>query len=262
MRSSRSGKAEHAQAPAWLTERPYAHRGLHGPGRLENSRAAFEAAIGAGFGIELDVQVSRDGRAMVIHDADLSRLTGDRGLVAERDWAELRRVALNGTTETIPDLDEILDLIGGRCPLLIEVKTGRRSARALCRDISARLSSYRGDAAIMSFNPQIGSWFARNAPQITRGLVVTERNRKGIRGKVERRLALWRSRAQFLAYDIKSLPSPMAAAARSSGLALLTWTVANAHDEEAAAIYADQIIHELAQRGSTRRIPSDSAERQ
>jgi glycerophosphoryl diester phosphodiesterase len=261
MRSSRSSKAE--QAPAWLTERPYAHRGLHGPSRLENSRAAFEAAIGAGFGIELDVQVSRDGRAMVIHDGDLDRLTVGSGRVADLDSADLRRITLKGMGETVPALDEILDLIAGRCPLLIEVKSGRHSARTLCRDIRARLSAYQGQVAIMSFNPQVSRWFAGNAPHIARGLVMTEKNRKGVRGKIERLLALWRSRAQFLAYDIRCLPSPLAAAARSRGLALLTWTVANARDEEAASIYADQIIHELPQRGSIGyRSPAQPAERQ
>lgn len=247
MRSSPSNKADTTRRPAWLTARPYAHRGLHGPGKLENSRAAFEAAIAAGFGIELDVQISRDGRAMVIHDAELGRLTEVEGRLADRDRAELKRIKLRHSDETIPDLEEILALIGGRCPLLIEVKTRRGREAPLCRDIKRCLSAYSGDAAIMSFNPEIGRWFSDRSPDIVRGLVVTERDKGRFRGKVERHWSLWRSRADFLAYDIRDLPSPFAKSARARGLPLLTWTVANRRDEEAAFAYADQIIHELPQ---------------
>jgi glycerophosphoryl diester phosphodiesterase len=97
----------------------------------------------------------------------------------------------------------------------------------------------------MSFNPEVGRWFERHAPRYIRGLVVTESGKGGLKGKIERRFALWRSGADFLAYDIRDLPSPFAAAARSRGLPLLTWTVASRRDEEAAFAFADQIIHEL-----------------
>lgn len=245
MRSSLSGKADPARRPEWLTAKPYAHRGLHGRGRLENSRAAFEAAIRAGFGIELDVQASRDGRALVIHDSELDRLTEARGRIADRNWSDLRQIRLRGTQETIPALAEILPLVGGRCSLLIEVKADRWQVAALCRDIKHSLDEYAGAAAIMSFNPEVGRWLAIHAPHIVRGLVVTESGKGRIRGRIERIFALWRSRADFLAYDIRDLPSPFANAARSRGLPLLTWTVANRRDEEAAFAYADQIIHEL-----------------
>ncbi|HEY0625140.1 MAG TPA: glycerophosphodiester phosphodiesterase family protein [Allosphingosinicella sp.] len=243
MRSSRSVRPDLAR----LIERPFAHRGLHGPGRLENSRAAFEAAIEAGFGIELDVQLSRDGEAMVFHDYALDRLTGEAGAVIERSAAELQRLMLKGMDETIPTLGEVLRLIAGRCGLLIEVKAPRRHAAKLSAAVNRALQGHGGEAAVMSFNPEVGRWFSRNAPDVKRGLVVTEENKRGLRGRVERAFSLWRSRANFLAYDIRDLPSPFAAATRARGLPVLTWTVRNRRDEERASVYADQIIHELPQ---------------
>lgn len=245
MRSSRSARADEARRPGWLTAIPYAHRGLHGAGAVENSRAAFEAAIAAGQGIECDVQLTCDGEAVVFHDYDLGRLTGERGAVADRTLAQLKRVKLSGQDETIPSLAEMLHLVGGRVPLLIEIKARRTAAAPLCVAVSAVLGSYRGPAAVMSFNPQAGAWFARGAPHVTRGLVVTEQEKRGARGAIERRLTLWRARPDFLAYDVRDLPSHFASAQRARGLPVLTWTVRSRRDEETASANADQIIHEL-----------------
>ena len=226
-----------------LIARPFAHRGLHGDGRIENSRAAFSAAIAAGHGIELDVQASADGEAMVFHDADLARLADARGALAAWRAAELERFRLNGSEETIPTLREILALIGGRVPLLIEVKSPRRAVAPLCRSVAAALAGYTGPVGEMSFNPEVGRWFARHAPERLRGLVVTEQG-KGLRGFAVRPLALWRSRADFLAYDIRDLPSRFAAAQRAKGMPVLTWTVRSLADRARAAEYASQIIYE------------------
>ena len=177
MPSSPSREAELAQ----LIARPFAHRGLHGDGRIENSRAAFEAAIAAGSGIELDVQASADGQAIVIHDYDLERLTEGSGGVRSLPAAELARIRLRESDETIPTLAEILALVGGRAALLIEVKSPDRRVAALCRAVSSALSGYKGPVAVMSFNPEIGRWLALHAPERLRGLVVTE-EKKGLRG--------------------------------------------------------------------------------
>jgi glycerophosphoryl diester phosphodiesterase len=226
-----------------LIARPFAHRGLHGPGRIENSRAAFAAAIAAGSGVELDVQASADGQAMVFHDADLTRLADARGALAAWSAAELGRFGLKGSDETIPTLVEILALIGGRAPLLIEVKSPKLAVGALCRSVAAALQSYIGAVGVMSFNPEVGAWFARHAPARLRGLVVTEQG-KGLKGLVERPLALWRSRADFLAYDIRDLPSRFADAQRARGMPVLTWTVRSLADRARAAEHASQIIYE------------------
>ena len=227
-----------------LTLLPYAHRGLHGGGRIENSRAAFEAAIAEGNGIELDVQASRDGQAMVFHDEDLNRLTGEAGPLAMRSARQLERVRLRGLEETIPTLSEILDLIGTRAPLLIELKSRDREVDALCRSVADSLQGHRGFAAVMSFNPEVGRWFCRHAPEVIRGLVVTERDKKDFKGSIERLFAFRRSRAQFLAYDIRDLPSRFAASARRRGHPVLTWTVRTLADTLLAGEHADQIIYE------------------
>ncbi|HEY5711023.1 MAG TPA: glycerophosphodiester phosphodiesterase family protein [Allosphingosinicella sp.] len=227
-----------------LIARPFAHRGLHGDGRIENSRAAFEAAIAAGHGIELDVQASLDGEAMVFHDYDLGRLAEGEGKLAAMTAAELGRIALKGSDETIPTLREVLSLIGGKAPLLIEVKSPGREIGALSRSVAAALTSYIGPVAVMSFNPEVGRWFARNAPDVLRGLVVTEAGKRW-RGALTRQFALWRSRAEFLAYDIRDLPSSFAGAQRLKGLPVLTWTCRTVADRARAAEHADQIIYEV-----------------
>ena len=228
---------------AALIARPFAHRGLHGGGRIENSRGAFAAAIAEGHGIELDVQVSRDARALVIHDYQLDRLTEGIGPICGMVAAELERIRLRNSDETIPSLPEVLELVGGRAPLLIEVKSPGRRVDALSGAVRDALIGYEGPVAVMSFNPEIGHWFARNAPDVLRGLVVTEAGRKW-RGTIARHLALWRSRPDFLAYDIRDLPSRFAARQRARGLPTLTWTCRSDADRARAAEHADQIIYE------------------
>jgi glycerophosphoryl diester phosphodiesterase len=240
MRSSKSARIELDR----LTALPFAHRGLHGAARIENSRAAFEAAIAAGHGIELDVQASRDGEAFVFHDYELDRLTGEQGGVAGRTARELSKIMLLGTGEPLPTLTEILRLVAGRVPLLIEVKAPDRRVARLCLAVFRALEGYRGPVGIMSFNPEVPRWFATHAPRVLRGLVVTENGRKGLRGRAERRLAFWRAGAQFLAYDIRDLPSRFAAARRKSGIPVTTWTVRTPEERERAALHADQIIYE------------------
>jgi glycerophosphoryl diester phosphodiesterase len=233
-----------AKRVAFLSGQPFAHRGLHGHGRIENSRAAFRAAIEAGHGIECDVQASRDGEVFVFHDYVLDRLTDAAGLVSERQAWELDAIGLTGTDETLPRLSEILALVAGRAPLLIEVKTKARRAGPFCLAIRRVLEGYGGPVAIMSFNPEVARWFALHAPGVVRGLVVTEEDKRGFRGRIERHWSLWRARPDFLAYDIRDLPSRFATAQRSRGIPVLTWTVRTQAQEETARRHADQIIHE------------------
>ncbi|HEX8574053.1 MAG TPA: glycerophosphodiester phosphodiesterase family protein [Allosphingosinicella sp.] len=240
MPSSRSRRAELERLGAV----PFAHRGLHGGGRVENSGGAIAAAAAQGFGVELDVRLSSDGEAMVFHDSDLDRLTIEQGPVSARTAAQLQSIRLHVGDEAMPRLAEALAMIAGRVPLLIEVKAPGRRVASLCRAVAGALERYEGPVGVMSFNPQVGGWFARHSPAVLRGLVVTEHGRRGLRGRIERPLALWRSRADFLAYDIRDLPSRFAAAARSSGMPVYTWTVRSEADRERAAANADQIIFE------------------
>lgn len=225
---------------AELFAKPFAHRGLHGAGVTENSRAAFRAAIQAGHGIELDVQVSGDDEAIVFHDYELARLTDGSGELAEMSAAALGAIPLKGEREGLPTLAEILALIDGRAPLLIEVKSPGRRVGALSGAVAHALDSYIGPVAVMSFNPGVPRWFARHRPEVLRGLVVTEEG-KPQRNRLKLRLSLWWSRADFLAYDIRDLPSRFAA---GSGLPVGTWTVRTEAQRETAASHADQIIYE------------------
>ena len=242
MPSSPSRRAELER----LFARPFAHRGLHGPGRIENSRAAFRAAIDAGHGIELDVRASGAGAVYVFHDEALERLTGTAGTFSALDPDALGALRLTGCDEPVPSLSEALELIGGQVPLLIEVKAPQRRVASLCAGIEAALAGYAGPVGVMSFNPEVGRWFAAHAPQRLRGLVVTEQGKKGLRGRVERALSLRRAGADFLAYDIRDLPSAFAAKARARGLPVGAWTVRTPDERARAAAHADQIIYEAA----------------
>ncbi len=229
---------------AFLKAQPYAHRGLHGGGTIENSRAAFRAAMALGHGIELDVQAARDGEAMVFHDATLERLTSSTGDVAAHTPAELAQIALRGTSETIAQLPEILSIIAAQVPVLIEIKVKGQRVAPLCLSVRRALEGYRGEAAVMSFNPLVSAWFAEHATRIVRGLVVTEEEKRGAKGTIERWASMAKAKPDFLAYDVRDLPSKFAAAARSRGLPVLTWTVRNADAEQRAFAHADEAIYE------------------
>lgn len=231
----------------WLGAGAYAHRGLHGPGVPENSPAAFAEAIARGMGIECDVQRSLDGQAMVFHDAELDRLTAQSGPLAQRSAAELGAIVLAGGTDTIPSLRQLLDQVAGQVPLLIEIKSPRESRNrvgATCLAVRRVLEGYLGHHAIMSFDPRVVRWFADHSPLTVRGLVVTEQDDTALPGRIRRRLSLWHARPDFLAYDIRDLPSRFAAAQRARGLPLLTWTVRSAELRQRAAAHADAPIAE------------------
>jgi len=229
----------------WLREWRYAHRGLHGPRVVENSPAAFDLALKAGLGIECDIQRSMDGRAMVFHDWALDRLTGEAGQLANRSATSLSAIPLAGSSDTIPTLDAVLDQVRGRVPLLIEIKSKRDKRIApVCLAVRRALEGYRGLHAVMSFDPRVPRWFGAHSPRTVRGLVVTEEGKRGLKGQWERHSALWHARPDFLAYDVRDLPSDFAAMQRARGLPVLTWTVRSAELTAVAAVHADGPIAE------------------
>ena len=251
MRSSPSALLDGLIAPApperrvaFLKSAAFAHRGLHGRGIVENSRAAFTAAIAGGHGIECDVQASRDGVVYVFHDDRLDRLTVEIGAIGGPPAAALDAMLLKGSKEVLPRFTDMLALVAGRAPLLIELKAPSGAVAPLCMAVRRALEGYGGVAAVMSLDPQVGRWFATHAPRIVRGLVVSELHRAGWRARLDRHLALWRARPDFLAWDIRDLPSRFAAAQRERGLPVLAWTVRDAAAERRALAYADQIIFE------------------
>lgn len=232
---------------AFLKGQPYAHRGLHGNGVLENSPAAFEAAIKLGHGIECDVQAAEDGRAFVFHDYELDRLTERSGLIGNLRSEDIDQIDLRDGHGKIPRLRETLEQIAGRVPVLIEIKSRNRRVGPLCLSVRRALEGYGGKAAIMSFNPLVSAWFRSNAEHLVRGLVVTEEHGKNWRGRIARHRNLWIAKPDFLAYDIRDLPSRFAASQRGRGLPIVSWTVRSAEQEKIASLYADEPVYELPQ---------------
>ena len=150
----------------------YAHRGLHGGGIPENSLAAFEKACQTGVGIELDVQLSRDGTVMVFHDYTLLRMTGQEGRLCELDAFELSSLRLADSDQTIPTFEQVLTLVAGRVPLLVELK-GEDLNIALCEKVAAQLAAYRGAYCVESFNPLLLRGIRPYLPQVYAGLLYT-----------------------------------------------------------------------------------------
>lgn len=236
---------------AFLLEKPFAHRGLHGGRVVENSLEAFDRAMAAGHGIELDVQLTADGDAVVFHDATLDRLCGRPIRVDACTRADLAQIALTGTQETIHSLHDVLRHIDGRVPVLIEVKTPQKHMGFLCQAVRHALEGYVGPVAVMAFHPEIVRWFRVQAPYIVRGLVVSDEKYKRMRFAALKRwvaqaLSMMRAHPDFLAYDIKSLPSPLSRNVRQLGLPLLSWTVRSPEERARALDCADQIIYEVA----------------
>lgn len=150
----------------------YAHRGLHSDTVPENSLEAFELACRAGHGIELDVQLSRDGEVMVFHDYTLVRMTGDDRMLCELDAAELRQLKLKGTEQRIPTFSEVLELIDGRVPILVELK-GENFDTSLCPKVAELLNGYNGSFCIESFNPLLVKQMRELFPEVFCGLLYT-----------------------------------------------------------------------------------------
>ena len=232
-------------APDWLTRHTYAHRGLHSDDVPENSLAAAQAAIAAGFGIECDVQMSADGVAMVFHDWELDRLTGQSGAFAARTAEELCQISLGQTGQRIWTLADLLELIDGQVPLLIEVKSQPDFAiEQACAAIAREIASYTGPLAVMSFDPRMGEWFAEHAPAHPRGLVTTDVLDLGFLSAWREPQAIERARPDFLACDIRDLPNAITDLWRGAGRPLLSWTVRSLELRERVRMHADAPIAE------------------
>lgn len=243
--------------PPEFLRAPIAHRAYHDAddGRAENSPAAIEAAIAAGYGIEIDVQLTSDGVAVVFHDYGLSRLTGEKGQVRERTAEELARMPLSAGGGTIPTLAQCLDLVAGRVPLLVEIKDQDGgmgpNIGALERAVAIDLASYEGPVAVMSFNPHSMDALCNLAPTVPRGLTTSSwvpRNWSGVAVEVCERLRgipdFDRVGASFISHEVGDLGRPRVAELKDQGVPVLCWTVRSPKAEAEARRVADNITFE------------------
>lgn len=239
----------------WLTAQPFAHRGLHdqAAGVVENTATAFKGAISAGYGIECDLQISADGEAMVHHDDALGRLTEGAGPLATKTSAELKDVRFKNTSDRMLSLPELCDLVAGRAPLLLELKSRFDGDMRLIERSVSVLAHYSGPNAVMSFDPDVIESARCLAPTQPRGIVAEHRyaaaewsNLSLARRLMLRHLLhLPRTRPHFVAYSVRDLPNPAAAVARHVlRLPFLAWTIRTQNERESARRYADQIIFE------------------
>ena len=238
----------------WLTARPIAHRGLHDAGRgvIENTASAFDAAIAGNFGIETDVQLSRDGEAMVHHDDVLGRLTDGSGPLAALTAAELARVPYRATTDRMMTLGALCEHVAGRVPLVVEIKSRfERDDRLVARAVEV-LKSYAGPLVAMSFDPHPVTCLRHMAPTLARG-IVTERHftdAEWVSLSAWQRISMAHllhapsTRPDFVAYRVDDLPAPATRFMRWCGVPVLAWTVRTAEQRERAKQWADQVIFE------------------
>lgn len=243
--------------PDAFLARPIAHRGLHdrGAGRVENAPASFAAAIEAGYGIELDLQLSADNVAMVFHDAQLDRLTGETGPVAERTADALTQIALTDSSDTIPTLAQVLAQVAGQVPLLIELKDQDGAfgpdIGALEQATADALRGYDGPVAVMSFNPHSVTAMAQLLPDVPRGLTTCAfqgdeaENLPPARLSHLRRIAAYEgSGSSFVSHDSRDLNARAVSRLRDEGQPILCWTVRSEAEARAVAGLADNITFE------------------
>ena len=239
----------------WLIARPIAHRGLHDAARglIENTSGAVRAALEANYGIEVDVQLSSDGEAMVHHDDVLGRLTEATGRLDAYTAAELKRVAFRGSDEHMMTLGDLCDLVGGRVTMLVELKSRFDGDGRLPARVAAVLGPYSGPVAPMSFDPRQLAWLRQKSPRLVCGIVAAKYRPHPywdlmplwMRHGMGYLVTALTARPQFVAYGVADLPALAPLAARHIfGLPLLTWAVRTAAERRTAHRFADQMIFE------------------
>ena len=238
--------------------RPIAHRGLHDrtAGRIENTAAAFRAAIDKGYGIECDLQPADDGTPMVFHDEKLDRLVAATGSIGACSPAMLARFHYKGSDQKILTFAQFLELVDGRVPLLVEVK-GKKAGvdAAFLEKVARQARGYEGPIALMSFNRKIVMALGERAPKVPRGEIVggqqvlaslwTGRSGTRERSAASRALGTGHGSVSFYAVDVKLVAGARKWMSRHApDLPLFTWTVRTPRQRAAAARWADAPIFE------------------
>jgi glycerophosphoryl diester phosphodiesterase len=241
--------------PAWMTARPIAHRGLHDKtkGVIENSPQAALAAIAHGFAIECDVQLTADGEAVVFHDFDLDRLTVGKGRVDQSSAEALGRIAMKGTSDRIPTLGAFLDLLAGRTPLVLEIKSRFDGDMRLTRRVAEIVKASPHPIVLKSFDPRIVTELKALTPNHARGIVAmldysypdyalcTPAQKHAMANL----LHYGESRFDFVSWRVRDLPSAAPYLCRAGmGMPVMSWTVRTPEDRALAAAHVDQMVFE------------------
>lgn len=219
----------------------YAHRGLHGPAAPENSLAAFQKAVEGGYGMELDIHLMKDGNLAVIHDHSLRRTAGVDVRVEDLTAGELANYRLEGTDEAIPLFSQVLELVDGRAPLIVELKATGDNYAALCQAAVTMLEGYEGLYCIESFDPHCIGWLRRNRPHIIRGQLAENffRSKEAI-PPVPKALMSWQlthflTMPDFVAYKFRDRKNPGTFLSRHLwGAQGVSWTIQSQQDLDTA----------------------------
>ena len=231
---------------SWLVESPIAHRGLHDKTHPENSLAAFSQAIEQGYAIELDVRMISDGTIVVFHDECLSRLTGNDGYLKFLNKSDLDILKLEGTKEKIPTLEEVLTLVNGQVPLLIEIKNNDKVGE-FEKKLLELLKNYNGEFAVESFNPYVLEYFYKNAPDIPRGQLAGffKDEKLSFFKRIAYKKMIYNkkvSHPDFISYEANKLPNRFVRKYKT--LPLIAWTVKSQSEYIKVVKYCDNVIFE------------------
>ena len=231
---------------SWLSKQYIAHRGLHNDNFPENSLPAFDNAIRHGFAIELDVHLLSDGTIAVFHDDSLKRMTGINNLIKNLRYEDLQNCKLAGTDFCIPTFNQVLELVNGKVPVLIEVKNDTKVGPIESKLIEI-LKSYNGPFAIQSFNPYSLAYFKKNAPEIPRGQLAgyfKGEKLSFVKKYVLKKMLLNKtvSSPNFISYEADKLPNKYVK--KYNNLPILAWTIRNSQQHEKIKNYCDNIIFE------------------
>ena len=233
----------------FLRKKPIAHRGLFNKENNipENSVLAFEKAIEKGFPIELDVHLSKDRKIVVFHDDNLKRMTGIDKKIKALNYDEIKDLKLDNTNCKIPLFSDVLKLVNGMVPILIEIKSDRKTGETE-RELVKILKEYNGKYVIQSFNPFSLIWFKKNLPEVPRGQLAsnfTKDKMLAVQKYVLKNLYFnVLTKPDFISFSINDLPNKKVESFRNNGNLVLGWTVRNKNDLEKAEKYCDNIIGE------------------
>lgn len=256
---ARKGEPATGAGAAWLTSTLIAHRGIHNhdTGIYENTMPAFALAIAGGYAIELDVTMTKDHRLVVYHDKKLKRLLGLDKYLSEMNYDALARLKFPHSDEGIPLFEDVLGMVNGKVPLLIEIKN-EGEAGAMESMIYDVLKSYGGTYAIQSFNPYTVAWFRNNAPHVLRGQLSgsfavsddevefagTTRLPGYQKYLLSNLLLNFISRPNFIAYEIKNTDMAKLESLKKLGVPILGWTIKSAEDYQETKHVFDNFIVE------------------